>query len=250
MAGKNCKTNGRLKKRGPKVKEEKKKIIEKIQKIMIQAKDQEGTPEGNTFKRHAALLMAKYRIQETEIDLETDNFILDTFKFYKDGSKHPQWVGSIVSTFAHTFDCKVIFRERYEYKEWELIGTFSDVETSLYFIEVVCGHIERECYANFPQKTYSGKRQQLGNVASAVIWERAWELKNQMDETIHADANCTALVVVKEKEIQEAVEEMYPNLKKGRSKKKDMPTDRKTWEAGRKAGESAPLNFAVEGEAA
>jgi len=232
------------------MKEEKKRIIEKIQKIMVQAKDQEGTPEGDTFKKHAALLMAKYRIQETEIDLETDNFILDTFKFYKDGSKHPQWVSSIVSTFAHTFDCKVVFRTLPEYREWELIGTFSDVETSLYFIEVVCGHIEKECFKTFPQKTYSGKRQQLGNVAADVIWNRAWELKHQMDQTIHADKNCTALVVVKEKEIEEAVAEMYPKLKKGKSEKRDMPSDMKTWAAGQEAGETAPLNFGIEEETA
>ena len=229
------------------MKEEKKRIIEKIQKIMIQAKDQEGTPEGDTFKRHAAVLMAKYRIQETEIDLETDNFILDCFRFQNDGAKRPQWVGMVVSIFARTFDCKVIFREHYDFTEWELIGTFSDVETSLYFVEVVCAHIERECWNTFPQKTYSGKRQQLGNVAAEVIWNRAWELKSQMDETIHADSDCTALVIVKEKEIEDAVHEMYPNLKKTKGKKRDMPNDKKTWDAGRKAGESAPLNFAIEG---
>lgn len=232
------------------MKEDKKKIIEKISKILIQAKDQEGTPEGDTFKKHAALLMAKYRIQETEVDLSTDNFILDTFTFYMDGSKHPQWVPSIVSTFAHTFDCKVVVRTKYDCKEWELIGTFSDVETALYFIEVVCGHIEREAYKMFPQKTFSGKRQQFGNVAASVIWDRAWELKNQMDETIHADSDCTALVIVKEKEIQSALDELYPNLPEGKSVKKDLPFDKKTWDAGRKAGESAPLNFAIEENAA
>jgi len=55
--------------------------------------------------------------------------------------------------------------------------------------------------------------------------------------------------VVKEKEIQAAMEEMYPNLRKGYATKSDLPTDRKTWEAGEKAGRSAPLNFAI-GDAA
>ncbi|MDP8268239.1 MAG: DUF2786 domain-containing protein [Candidatus Tenebribacter davisii] len=229
--------------------EDKQKIIDKISKILCQAKDQEGTPEGDTFKRHAAMLMAKYRIQETEVDLETDNFIADTFKFYKDGTKRPQWVSSVVSTFCATFDTKVIFRKFYDYTEWEVIGTFSDVETTLYFIDVVTAHIEKEAWKFFPQKTYSGKRNQFGNVAASIIWERAWELKSQMDETIHAQEGCTALVVVKEKEIQEAMEEMYPNLRAGRRSKTDMPSDKKTWDAGKAAGKSAPLNFAI-GDAA
>ncbi len=225
--------------------EDKQKIIDKIGKILIQAADQEGTPEGDTFKRHAAMLMAKYRIHETEVDLETDNFIMDTFEFYKDGTKRPQWVSSVVSVFCKTFDCKVLFRKFPEYTEWEVIGTFSDVETTLYFIDVVTAHIEQKAWEAFPQKTYSGKRNQFGNVAAGVIWERAWELKNQMDTTIHEDEGCTALVVQKEKEIQEAMDEMYPNLTSSRAKKKDMPSDKKTWDAGTAAGKSAPLNFAI-----
>ena len=227
------------------MKEEKEKIIEKIQKILIQAKDQADTPEGKTFKRHAALLMAKYRIEETEIDLETDNFILDTFEFYNDRKIQPQWVGTITSIFARTFDCQNIFRRCGDYVEYEFIGTFSDVETCLYFTEVVCNHIEKECFETFPQKTYSKKRNQLGNVAAEVIWNRAWELKNDMDTSIHEDEKCTALVVQKKEEIQDAVDELYPNLKSSRYKKKDMPSDQKTLAKGRAVGESAPLNFAI-----
>jgi hypothetical protein len=234
-----------------KMDEKKQAIIDKIGKILIQAADQEGTPEGDTFKRHAAMLMAKYRIKETEVDLNTeDHLIADTFDFYKDGSKRPQWVGNIVSTFCHTFDTKVLYRNYWEFTQWEIIGTFSDVETTLYFVDVVTAHIEQEAWKCFPQKSYSGKRQQFGNVAARVIWERAWELKSQMDETIHADDGCTALVVVKEKEIQEAMAEMYPNLTASKAKKTDLPDDKKTWDAGTAAGKSAPLNFAIEGDAA
>ncbi len=227
------------------MKDEKQKIINKIQKILIQAKDQEDTPEGKTFKRHAAMLMAKYRIQETELDLETDNFIADVYEFLNDRKKQPQWVPEIVSTFAYTFDCKMVYRRKWDSVEYELIGTFSDIETALYFIEVVCNHIEAETFETFPQKTYWKKRNQLGNVAAQVIWNRAWELKSQMDSSIHEDESCTALVIMKKEEIQDAVDELYPNLKVGRKKKTDLPTDQRTWDRGRAAGESAPLNFAI-----
>jgi len=102
--------------------EKKQAIIEKIQKILIQAKDQENTPEGDTFKKHAALLMAKYRIKETEIDLETDNFILDTFEFQNDRKIQPQWVGRVVYTFANLFDCETIMRKKWDSQEYEFIG--------------------------------------------------------------------------------------------------------------------------------
>lgn len=226
--------------------ERKMEIIEKIQKCLLLAQDQEGTPEGDSARRSAALLMAKYRIEETEIDLETDKFILDTFEFMNDGSEVPQWVSSIIATFCYCFDCQSVFRTTYTGKEWEIIGTFSDVETVLYFVEVVCNHIEKEGWKLWNKDKNYKKRNQLGNVAANVIWDRAWELKAAMDQTIHEDEHCTALVVKKEKEVAEAVAELYPNLTSSRARKKDMPNDVKTRAAGQRAGETAPMNFAID----
>ena len=228
------------------MKEEKKRIIEKIQKILLLAKDQEGTPEGDTAKRQAALLMAKYRIEETEVDLETDNFILDTFEYPRDGKDVPQWVGRMVGVFCWCFDTEAVGRRTYEGYEWEIIGTFSDVETTLYFIEVASHHIKKAAWEAWPSKRTWRKRQQLGNEAVDVLWDRVWELKDQMDKTINEDANCSALVVRKKDEIRAAVEEMYPNLRKARSRKIDRATDEKTRRAGRKAGETCPLNLGIE----
>lgn len=234
------------------MKPEKKAIIEKIAKILIQARDQEGTPEGDTFKRHAGILMAKYRIQETEVDLETSSFILDKFKFLNDGPDIPQWVGQIVGIFCNTFDCKAVRRNTHKGfeitgKEYDIIGTFSDVETSMYFIEVVCHHIEKECWVTWPKSRNHGKREELGNTAMLVIQERAKELKTQMDQTIHESEGCSALVVQKGKEISEAMKELFPNLSYSRGKSLKLPSDAKTRDAGRRAGKTAPLNFAIEG---
>lgn len=228
------------------MKKEKQEIIDKIQKILILAKDQEGKPEGDTAKKHAAILMAKYRIEETEVDLETDNFILDKLEFYNDGKTVPQWIGRCVGVFTNLFDTRAIFRTTYDGQEWEIIGTFSDVEVTKYFIEVATHHILEAARRTWPQKTYWRKRQQLGNEAVDSLWERAWELKEQMDSSIHEDENCTALVVKKEREIDDAIAEMYPNLNKARNKKIDRATDNKTRQAGRKAGQSCPLNMAID----
>jgi len=226
----------------------KQKLIEKIQKILIHAKDTEGTPEGDTFKRQAAILMTKYRIKETELDLEEANFIYDTFEFWADGKVVPEWVGDVVALFCSVFDGKNVYRKYHDRYEWEIFGTFSDVETILYFVEVVTAHIEFEAYKTWPQKTYRGKREQFGNAAFLTLYDRAMDLKNQMDQTLHEDENCTALVVKKAEEVSEAMHEFYPNLKYSKKRKRNLPEDKKTLSAGKKAGETAPLNFAIEEE--
>jgi len=234
------------------MKQEKKDIIAKIAKILIQAKDQEGTPEGETFRRHAGILMAKYRIQETEVDLEASDFILDKFQFLKDGGNVPQWVGQTIGIFCRTFDCQSIRRNTHKGweisgMEWDVIGTFSDVETTMYFVEVVCHHIEKEAWKTWPKKENHSKREQLGNVAAEIIYDRAGELKTQMDQTIHESEGCSALVVQKEREVSDAIREHFPNLSYARGTRTNLPSDSKTRDAGRNAGQTAPLNFAIAG---
>ena len=231
------------------MKKEKKAIISKIEKILTQAESVKGTPEGNTFKKHAALLIAKYRIEESELDMEQGNLVKDTLEFFEDGGSIPQWVATIANTFAYCFDVKAIYCD-YDWmspvkREWEFIGTFSDVETTLYFSEVVIHHIEKAGWEAFPKKEDHKKRDQLGNVAAQIIWDRAWELKANMNVTMHADSNCTALVVSKKEMIDEAVKKEYPNLVTKSSSGKDMPSDAATINAGIDAGKSAPMNFAI-----
>ncbi len=228
------------------MKKEKQQIIETIQKMLLLAVDQDGTPEGENAKRHAALMMAKYRIQETEVDLETDNFILDRFTYDYDGPDVPQWVGRLVGVFCQCFDTETVFRAKFQGKEWEIIGTFSDVETTKYFINIASHHIMQAGWNLWKNDKNWRKRQQLGNEAVDVLWKRVWELKEQMDSTIHADENCSALVVQKEAEIKEAIEEMYPNLKTAKNKKIDRAMDEKTKNAGKNAGETCPLNYGIE----
>lgn len=230
------------------MKQEKQEIIEKIQKMLLLAKDQDGKPEGEAARSMAARLMAKYRIQETEIDLETDNFIRDSIETYYDGENFPQWIGPVISLFCYVFDTKVIFRDSKwnGTREYEIIGTFSDVETVLYFSEVCIHHIEKAGMKAWPKDANWKKRNQLGNEAYHVLWDRAYELKRQMDSTINEDEGCTALVVKKTDEISAAMKEMYPNLTSVRGSRMDRATDAKTREAGQEAGRSCPLNFAVE----
>lgn len=224
-------------------------IIEKVQKCLLLSKD-ESTSEGerDAAKRRAALLMAKYRIEETEVDLDQHNFVYDVHEYYWDAGHKLQWAGRIASLFCWVFDTKMVFRDFSisEYTEFEIFGTFSDVETVLYFIEVATHHIEQACTKKWPKERNWKKRQAMGNIAVDALWQRAWELKEQMDQTIHEEEGCTALVVKKTDQISKDIEEMYPDLKKARNKKIDRDCDLATAQAGIEAGKTCPLNFAVE----
>jgi hypothetical protein len=230
--------------------EKKLAIIKKIEKIMVQANDQEGTPEGDIFKKKAALMMAKYRIEESELDLEFSNLIKDNLEFYADGDAIPQWVDNVISSFSWCFDTQTIYRTHsYENpirREWDVVGTFSDVETTIYFSEVVLNHIETAGWKAWPNPRHWKKRNQLGNVACQVIWDRVYALKSEMDVTMHADEHCTSLVVSKKEMIAEGIKEAYPNLSHAPIDQKDMPSDAKTINAGMEAGKTAPMNFAIE----
>lgn len=230
--------------------EKKAAIIAKIEKIMTQAADREGTPEGDTFRKKAALMMAKYRIEESEIDLEFSNLIKDNLEFFADGEDIPQWIGDVISAFSWCFDTKSIYRsytwETPKKREYDIIGTFSDVETVIYFCEIVTNHVENAGWKAWPKPESHIKRNQLGNVAARVIWDRIYSLKKDMDVTMHEDEHCTALVVSKKEMVDEGVKEAYPNLVAADSKKTDMPNDKKTILAGTLAGNTAPLNFGIE----
>ena len=230
--------------------EKKQAIIAKIEKIMIQANDQEGTPEGNSFRQKAALMMAKHRIIESELDLEMDggNLIKDQFSFLADGEKIPQWVGNVMQVFSRIFDVKAIRRnftwESPNRREWDYIGTFSDVETAMYFASVCVNHVDKAGWKKFPAPRNWRKRNQLGNVAARIIVSRAYDLKKDMDVTMHENEVCRNLVVCKADMINEAVAEEYPNLS-AKVSRADMPSDKSTIEAGKVAGESAPMNFGI-----
>lgn len=230
------------------MKAEKQTIIDKIQKLIRLGNDQAETPEGKSAMRMAGLMMAKHRITEMELDLETDAFNLDQFEVPFDGTDVPQWVPTLCGCFADTFDCKIIMRRReaHQDRQFDVIGTMSDVETAMYFIEVVLHHIMAECWKTWPQPSYRGKREQVGNVAVNVIWQRASELKAEMVREFEEEDSSMALVVKRDDELQEAVAEMFPHLKKASQKKQNLPSDAKSLIAGSRAGETAPMNFAVE----
>lgn len=102
----------------------KEELIATISKLVLKADSVAGTSEEEAFRVKAAKLMAKHMIHETELDLDTDSFVLDTFECYKDGNQVPQWAGMMVMAICSTFDCRTVYRQYSEFNEYDVIGTF------------------------------------------------------------------------------------------------------------------------------
>ena len=232
------------------MKEEKAAIIEKIQKIILKGKDQEGTPEGKAFLQAAARLMAKYRIEESEVDLDQADFVMDEVCIHQDGEDFPQWGSFLISSLCWAFDTKGVsetfLRVENPYKKFNIIGTYSDVETVIYFADILIAHIEEAGWKTWPKSRNWRKRNQLGNIAAEVIYQRLHEIKKNMDITIHEEEGCRAMVVSKEKAVEEVTVNTFPNARLPKAVNRDIPKDQTTIKAGIEAGKSAPLNFGIE----
>lgn len=230
--------------------ERRQELIAKVEKCLKLASDQEGTPEGDVAKRQAALLMTKYRIEESELDFGEHNFVYDVFEFHWDGAVPSVWDNRLVQVFANLFDCRMVYRDlKYRgISEYEIFGSSSDVETVMYFCEVCSHWINTKIWEKHPQDKYKQKRRAMGNIAVDVLWERTWELKQQMEENLQENEACRDLVVKKTDQIDKEINEMYSKLRK-KSMKVDRDCDLDTAQAGIEAGKSCPLNFAIEEEA-
>ena len=224
--------------------EKKQEILEKLAKIMLLAENQKGTPEGEAALNRASMLMAKHRIAESEIDMETDALMEDVVEGYMDEGGKRQWICDLSSSLAHTFDCRTFFY--IHNMNIHFVGTDSDVETCTFFMEIVMHHIESEARLMWPADRNWRKRNEFGAAAMTVLSDRLWDMKKRMDvEEKRMGVSCTDLVISKNDKVTVAFEEAYPNLKSSR-RKKETPRDRKTWAAGKAAGKSAPLNKGIE----
>jgi hypothetical protein len=225
----------------------KEKILERIAKLINLGKSQDDTEEGKSALKMASRLMAKHRIAESEIDLSTDSLTQDIVEGIMDEGGIRQWVLDLGTTLAYTFDTKFHFTRSNFHLTF--VGTDSDIETVTYFMEIVMHHIESEARKMWPADRNWRKRNEFGTAASQVVRTRLYDMKKQMTKTEKGednagDSDCSALVVQKIDKVQKVYTEAFPNIKGARRKDIKL-TDRKTWEAGRKAGESAPLNLGI-----
>ena len=85
-------------------------IIEKIAKLLNLANDQDGTPEGENAIAMASKLMAKHRIEMSEVSIKENSGIdQGILQGYADKGGWRQWILDISSALSDTFDTKCTF---------------------------------------------------------------------------------------------------------------------------------------------
>jgi hypothetical protein len=228
--------------------ENKQAIMDKIAKMLILAKDQSGTNEGKNALKLASKLMAKHRIQESEIDLEQDALAEDRIMNAKDKGGWRQWIVSLSACLAKTFDCQTHFNNGYR-EEFSItfVGTVSDVETCTYFQEIVVDHVERGAWGLWSSERNWRKRNEFGQGAIYAVNQRLTEMKKAMTkEEKDMGLRCTDLVIAKNEVVVSAYEDAYPDLKTAKNRNVKI-TSRKNWMAGIEAGKNAPLSKGIDG---
>lgn len=226
------------------MKAEKREILEKIAKILNLAKDQEGTPEGELAMERATALMAKYSISEAELSVKKDSIAIKEVAGLKDKGGWRQWIVDLAASLSYTFDCHIFFYKR-SFKI-TFLGTKDDVETCAFLFYKVLQHVEVAAWETWPNERYWRKRNEVGNAAMGVIWTRLSNIKSRMETVTRGmGSNCTALVGQKKEMVSRKVDEYYRNhginLKRGRSRSRKVVSE-KSLLAGKRAGETAPLN--------
>lgn len=216
-------------------------IIEKIAKLLNLANDQDGTPEGENAIAMASKLMAKHRIEMSEVSIKENSGIdQGILQGYADKGGWRQWILDISSALSDTFDTKCTF-DSYSF-ELNFYGDKDDVETCLEFLDILQHHVDFYGWQAYPNERNWRMRNQFGEGATTIIKDRLYKIKSAMHREFNE--NCRDLVVCKKQKIEKWMEE---NVVSKKSKRKDTNlTSRKAFMDGVKAGETAPIGRGVD----
>lgn len=213
--------------------EKREKMIEKIKKMMALAENNPSEEEALSVALQAHKLMMKYNIHEDEVSLEeVKEDIVSIFSEQKHNSSLHKWRKQLAATVAKSFRCKcyihgkdVVFRG---YKDDAQLAL--DVYLMLYAVGDKLGS---KAYSTQLNDTGSGK----GAYNSFVVGF-LYGVRDAFDE------QCTALMVITPKEVEEDWEEFSAGMRT--SKTSFTVIDKNLYEKGYKEGKQAVKSRAIE----
>lgn len=213
--------------------EKREKMIEKIKKMMALAENNPSEEEALSAALQAHKLMMKYNIHESEVTLEeVKEDIVSIFSEQKHNSSLHKWRKQLGAIVARAFRCKcyisgkdVVFRG---YKDDAQLAL--DVYLMLYTVGDKLGS---KAYTEQLSETGSGK----GAYNSFVVGF-LYGVRDAFDE------QCTALMVITPKEVEEDWENFSANMKT--FKTSFTVVDRELYEKGYAEGKQAVKSRAIE----
>lgn len=175
-------------------------VKNRIRKLLAQAKDREGTPEGDTFQEKAFDLLARYGLTEFDVeddrkDLEAD--LVEEFEVEKYYRIERQ---ILLACIANALGCAVV---RYRGSgRTKVAGTRRNVERTRLLFDSLVMHMITEAGKLRGSVNGGGTTQQIRHSFmlgySSQIGNRLAEIENQVREEVRESG--AALVPVDEKE--------------------------------------------------
>jgi hypothetical protein len=228
----------------------KKELISRVGKLLALANDEGATEaEKTSAAHHAAKLMYKYGIEESEVSLEDDNGpVMAEEEILQTGTdgKRQRWVSELAYVIAKTFDCQVMNTRRYRkidevkgmYWFLHFVGLKSDVEVTTYFYKFLSRTVRRKTEAH----PY-GTRRDFAFGMIAKLEDRlteAFKFRYQFAE----EAGTTDLIVVKDALVEDKMKNLFPRAK---DDSRIKLRNRDAYFAGQKAGEKVNISRPIEG---
>ena len=118
------------------------KIQTKIQALLNQARDQQGTPEGDVFERKAFELLAKYGLTEFDLEQDTDELHTMLKKEFEVVGKYPREKQRLLASIGHSLGCFVI--RVTGSKKTMLAGTNRNVDRTLMLYTMLVAQAESD----------------------------------------------------------------------------------------------------------
>lgn len=213
--------------------EKREKMIEKIKKMLNLAENNPSMEEGLSAALQAHKLMAKYNIHEDDVTLEeVKDEILSIFSQQPHDSHLMGWRKQLGLTVATAFRCKCYLRG----KDIVFRGYKADAQLALdvYLMLYNVGH-------KVAKKTESQERHKTGS-AKGIYTSVATGFVKGVNDAL--SKQCTALLVITPKEVEEEWVEFSSNMKKSHSTL--TVSNAKAYETGYNEGKQAVKSRALE----
>ena len=228
--------------------EERQKILEKLRKLKEKADRTDFEEERDTCFRLMGQIIAKYQIEEQEIeDLPDDKggmtaeeiaALSNVFGSYN------RWESTLASAVAIIWDCETLrFRHK---RPWTTVfmGRKKDVGVCIHFFDYLRREVRRSA-----RKKWKGDSRSQGVYATSMtntLVERLRETFLAKREAL--DSESTAIIHTRGKEAAEFSREQFPNQKLSAARR-GISGSREAILQGREDGNNVPLSRPISGTA-
>ena len=223
---------------------EREKILQKIRNLKEQADSTEFEEEADTCWRIIGQIIAKYQIEEEEIeDIPEDKGRMDMEEIAgltNVMTSYTRWESVLASAVANVFDCDTI-RKRYK-RPWVtvFIGRRRDINMAIHFFDYLRREVRRSA-----KRKWRGDSKNQGVYAMSMTNTLCRRLREAYKAKEMIDTETTAIVHMRRKEAEQFKVDQFPNLKI--SHPRGISGDREAVLQGREDGKHVPLSNPISG---